>query len=299
MKLEGIFPPVTAPFAADGALALDRLRENIAKYNRTRLVGYVVNGSTGESVLLTWEEVERAWAAVREAAAPGKVLIAGTGAESTAETIEHTNRAASLGYHAALVRTPSYFKPQMNERVMTEHFLRVADAAKIPVLVYSVPQFTGVAVEAPVVAKLAEHPNIIGIKESSGNVQRVAEIIAAVPPKFQTLVGSASTLFPSVAMGAVGGILALACALPELCVELYEAARSGQVERARSLQEQLLTPSSILVARYGVAGLKYALDRLGYYGGPPRRPLLPVDEAAKRDIDAVLAEVASSIANGR
>ena len=299
MKLEGIFPPVTAPFAADGALALDRLRENIAKYNRTRLAGYVVNGSTGESVLLTWEEVERAWAAVREAAAPGKVLIAGTGAESTAETIEHTNRAASLGYHAALVRTPSYFKPQMNERVMKEHFLRVADAAKIPVLVYSVPQFTGVAVEATVVAKLAEHPNIIGIKESSGNVQRVAEIIAAVPPNFQTLVGSASTLFPSVAMGAVGGILALACALPELCVELYEAARSGQVERARSLQEQLLTPSSILVARYGVAGLKYALDRLGYYGGPTRRPLLPVDEAAKREIDGVLAEVASSIANGR
>jgi 4-hydroxy-2-oxoglutarate aldolase len=299
MKLEGIFPPVTAPFAADGALALDRLRENIAKYNRTRLVGYVVNGSTGESVLLTWEEVERVWAAVREAASPEKVLIAGTGAESTAETIEHTNRAASLGYHAALVRTPSYFKPQMNERVMTEHFLRVADVAKIPVLVYSVPQFTGVAVEAPVMAKLAEHPNIIGIKESSGNVQRVAEIIAAVPPNFQTLVGSALTLVPSLAIGAAGAILALGCALPELCVELYEAARSGQVERARSLQEQLLTPSSILVARYGVAGLKYVLDRLGYYGGPPRRPLLPVDEAAKREIDAVLAEVASSIANGR
>jgi 4-hydroxy-tetrahydrodipicolinate synthase len=299
VNLEGIFPPVTTPFAADGSVVLERLRENIAKYNRTRLAGYVVNGSTGESVLLTWEEVYRAWSAAREAAAPEKVLIAGTGAESTAETVEHTNRAASLGYHAALVRTPSYFKAQMSERVMTEHFLRVADAAKIPVLIYSVPQFTGVAVEAPVVAKLAEHPNIIGIKESSGNVQRVAEIIAAAPPRFQTLVGSASTLFPSVAMGAVGGILALACALPELCVELYEAVRSGQVERARVFQEQLLVPANILVARYGVAGLKYALDRLGYYGGPPRRPLLSLDEAAKRELDAVLSGVASASATSR
>ena len=296
MKLHGIFPPITTPFSSDGALALDRLRENISRYNRTRLAGYVVVGSTGESVFLDRDEVERVWATAREAAAPEKILIAGTGVESTAETIARTNRAAALGYQAALVKTPHYFKPQMTPRVELEHFRRVADAARIPVLIYSVPQFTGLAVEADVVARLAEHPNIIGIKESSGNVQRVAEIIQATPPTFQTLVGSATTLYPSLVLGAVGGILAIACALPELCVELYEASRAGDSERARALQHRLLPPTIKCVAELGIPGLKYAMDRLGYYGGPPRPPLLPLDDAQKRSAGEVIAAVTPVVA---
>src|SRR6266849_9587052 len=159
MKLQGIFPPLTTPFAGDGALALDRLQENIARYNRTRLAGYVLTGSTGEAVLLNRDEVERVWAAAREAAAADKLLVAGTGVDSTAETIDRTNRAAALGYHAALVKTPYYYKAQMTPDAHFEHYRRVADAAKIPILLYSVPQFTGVAVEAKLVARLAEHPN--------------------------------------------------------------------------------------------------------------------------------------------
>ena len=295
MKLTGIFPPLTTPFAPDGSLALDRLRDNIAKYNRTGLAGYVLNGSTGESVLLSWAEVERVWAAAREAATSEKILIAGTGAESTAETIEQTNRAAKLGYQAALVRTPSYFKPQMTAETLAEHFLRVADAARIPILLYSVPVYTGVALEAPVVARLAQHPNIAGIKESSGNVQRVSEIIATAPAGFQTLVGSAATLYPSLVMGATGAILALACALPDLCVDLYDAVQAGAHDRARAVQQQLLAPASIFVSKYGVAGLKYALFRLGYLGGVPRGPLLPVNESARREIDGVIATTAAAI----
>src|SRR5271170_675126 len=169
MNLRGIFPPLTTPFAPDGNIAPERLRENIARYNPIRLAGYVLNGSTSESVLLRWEEVYRLWETAKEAAAPGKTLIAGTGAESTAETIEHTNRAAALGYDAALVRTPSFYKPAMSENVLAEHYLRVADAARIPVLVYSVPIFTHIQVEAPLIARVAEHPNIIGMKDSSGD----------------------------------------------------------------------------------------------------------------------------------
>ncbi len=300
MKLHGIFPPITTPFGSDGSLALDRLRENIQRYNATRLAGYVVTGSTGESVYLTREEVERVWTATREAAAPEKLLIAGTGVESTAGTIERTRRAGALGYHAALVKTPHYFKSQMTPEVEREHFLRVADASPIPVLIYSVPQFTGLAVEAGLVARLAEHPNIIGIKESSGNVQRVSEMIQATPPSFQTLVGSATTLYPSVAMGAVGGILALACVLPDLCVELYEAARAGDADRARNLQQRLLRPTAKFVAELGIAGVKYAMDFVGYYGGLPRWPLLPLSEAQKQEVEAVLAEVVpSSVAKSR
>ncbi|MGH9703040.1 MAG: dihydrodipicolinate synthase family protein, partial [Candidatus Acidiferrales bacterium] len=262
-------------------------------YNATGLSGYVINGSTGESVLLTWPEIYRLWETAAEEAATGKILIAGTAAESTVETIEHTKKAAAIGYAAALVRTPGYFKPQMNEVTLGEHFLRVADASPIPVVIYSIPQFTGVNVEAAMVARLAEHPNIVGMKDSSGNLLGITEIVEATPLKFQTLVGSASTLYPSLAIGACGAILGLACALPELCVLLYEAARAGDAERARKIQQQLLLPSKLISSRYGIPGLKYALDKLGYYGGPPRRPLLPIDEAARRQIDSALAAVAA------
>ncbi len=294
MKLHGIFPPLTTPFAGDATLALDRLRENIGKYNRTPLAGYVVIGSTGESVLLSREEIDRVWGVAREAAAGDKILIAGTGVDSTAETIERTNRAAALGYQAALVKTPYYYKSQMTPAAELEHYQRVADAARIPVLVYSVPQFTGLALEADLVARLAEHPNIIGIKESSGNVQRVTEIIHATPPSFQTLVGSATTFYPSLAVGAVGGVLAIANALPELCVELYAAFRAGEAGRARALQHRLLKPTIKCLAEPGIPGLKHAMDCLGYYGGPPRRPFLPLTDAQKREIETTLATVAAA-----
>jgi 4-hydroxy-2-oxoglutarate aldolase len=296
MNLHGIFAPVTTPFGADGAVALERLRENLALYNRVGLAGYVLNGSTSESVLLRWDEVYRIWETAKETVTAGKTLIAGTGAESTAETIEHTNRAASLGYDAALVRTPSFYKPAMTEITLAEHYLRVADAGRIPILIYSVPVFTHIQVEAPLVARLAEHPNIIGMKDSSGDMPGVSQIIATVPRTFHVLVGSAATLYQSLEIGAIGAILALACAFPGLCVEIYEASRAGDSTRAQALAQKLLAPAKMLGVQYGIAGLKYAMDRLGFYGGPPRAPLLPVNEATQREIDGMLAHVVSESA---
>jgi len=294
MKAHGIFPPLTTPFAPDGSVAFDRLSDNVEQYNRTRVAGYVVVGSTGESVLLSRQEIERIWETVRAAAGSEKILIAGTGVDSTAETIARTNRAAEIGYHVALVKTPYYYKPQMTPDVEAEHFLRVADAAKIPLLLYSVPQFTGVALEAPLVARLAQHPNIVGIKESSGNVQRVTEIIASSPENFQTLVGSASTVYASLVVGAVGAILAAACFVPDLCVDLFEAAKAGDSRRAAELQHRLLGPAVSVVGKLGIPGIKYAMDQSGYYGGPPRRPLLPIGESGKRDVDAVLSALTAA-----
>jgi 4-hydroxy-2-oxoglutarate aldolase len=223
------------------------------------------------------------------AADAGKVLIAGTGCEGTAETIALTKRAAELGYLAALVRTPAYFKPQMTPAALEHHFRAVADASPVPVLIYSVPQFTGLKVEAPLVARLAEHPNIVGIKESSGDVKLVAEMIALVPPEFQVLVGSASTLYPSMSLGAQGAILAVACALPELCVGLYRAACSGEQARARALQQKLLEPTTAVTTRFGIAGLKFAMELRGYVGGAARLPLLPLDDAARAEIKRIFA----------
>ena len=296
VNLEGIFPALTTPFASDEAVSLTRLRENIARYNQTRLAGYVVNGSTGESVLLRWDEIDRVWEAAREAAALGKILIAGTAAESTDETIEHTNRAASLGYDAALVRTPHYFKPQMTGEALSEFYLRVADAARIPVLLYSVPIFTQLTLKADVVARVAAHPNIIGMKDSSGDLQGITEILGAVPKSFRLLVGGVSILHEALQMGAAGAVLAVACAFPDLCVEAYEASRAGDSARALASQRKLTSAANLFGPRHGIAGLKYAMDCAGFYGGPARPPLLPVNAAAKAEIDAMLASVTPEMA---
>jgi 4-hydroxy-2-oxoglutarate aldolase len=291
MNLSGVFPALTTPFASDGSVSVEDLKHNITRYNATGLAGYVAIGSTGESVLLSRKEVDTVFVAVKESAAPGKRLIAGTGAESTAETIERTKRAAELGYHAALVKTPYYYKPVYKPEVFIAHFRRVADGSPIPVILYSVPQFTGVALEAPEVGVLAQHPNIIGIKESSGNVQRAAEMLAAVPSSFQLLVGSASMMFPSLVLGAVGAILALGSALPELCVAVFDAVRRGDLEKARELQSAILPASKLIVSQHGIAGVKYAMDQNGYRGGLPRLPLLPLHEDQKQSIRELMAKL--------
>ena len=292
MQLNGIFAPLTTPFDFDGALDLESFAQNIARYNQTGLRGYVVNGSTGESVLLRWNEVFKLCQAARQAAGPGKLVMAGTGAESTAETIEHTNRAAALGCDVALVRTPHYFKPAMTDDALAEYYFRVAEAAGIPVMVYSIPIFTGITVEAPLLKRLSTHPNIVGIKDSSRSVARVTEFRAAVPKEFQILVGAPTTLYDSLQQGAVGGILGIADVLPNECVEIVEAHAKRDASRAAAIQQTLGHVSDEIPNKYGIAGLKYAMDVLGYYGGLPRSPILPVSDAAKRAIESVLAPFA-------
>jgi 4-hydroxy-2-oxoglutarate aldolase len=291
MDFHGVFPALTTPFAADGSVSVEALKHNIARYNDTGLAGFTVIGSTGESVLLSRKEIDTVWATVKEAAAPGKKLIAGTGAESTAETVERTKRAAEFGYHAALVKTPYYYKPAYKSENYVAHYRKVADASPIPVLLYSVPQFTGVSLEAAEVAALSQHPNIIGIKESSGHVQRIAEMVEAAPRSFQVMTGSASMLFPSMAVGACGAILALASALPEMCVAMYDAVQSGDMRKARELETHLLPASKIIVAQNGIPGVKYAMDLVGYRGGSPREPLLPVGDAQKAAIRELIAKL--------
>jgi len=296
MDLSGVYPALTTPFAADGSVSLSDLKYNIERYNSTGLAGYVVIGSTGESVLLSRSETESILATVKEAAGQGKRLIAGTGAESTAETIERTKRAAELGYHFALVKTPYYYKPAYRPEVLIAHYRRVADASPIPILLYSVPIFTGVTLEAPEVATLSEHPNIVGIKDSSGHVMRVGEMVATAQPDFQVLTGSAPTLLAGLTVGAKGAILALASGLPEKCIELFELARAGNIERARELQNVVLKISKVVASEHAIAGLKFLMDKRGYRGGIPRQPLVPISEAYKQRIVESLASLEPAFA---
>src|SRR5215475_13130917 len=291
MDLSGIYPALTTPFDATGNFSAADFRHNLHRYNQTDLAGYVVLGSTGESVLLSDKETETILATAKEAAAPGKRLLAGTGAKSTAETIARTKRAAGLGYHAALVKTPYYYKPVYKPEVYLVHYRAVADASPIPILLFSVPQFTGITLETPEILALSEHPNIIGVKDSSGSVQRTVEVVAGASGSFQMLTGAASVVVPSLAAGAVGGILALASAFPEKCVAVYQLYRQKMYDQARELQGRLSVASKKVVAENGIAGVKFVMDLRGYKGGVPRLPLLPVSEQAK----ATLTKVAASL----
>ena len=273
----------TAPYPSQ------RSSYNVRLYNLTGIAGYVVLGSTGEAVMLSREEADAVLVAVKERAEPGKLLIAGTGAESTAETIARTKRAAQIGYQVALVKTPYYYKPVYKAEVYLHHYRAVADASPIPVLLYSVPQFTGITLETPEILALSAHPNIIGIKDSSGVIQRVAEVVGAARPDFQVLTGGAAVIYPALVVGARGAILALASALPELCSQVFELVQAGQHEAAKNLQLKLAHASKQIVSEAGIAGVKYAMDLRGYHGGVPRLPLLPLGAEKKQQIASIIS----------
>jgi 4-hydroxy-2-oxoglutarate aldolase len=292
MKLHGIFPPIATPFNHKGELYKTKVQHNVGKWNMTGLAGYVVCGSTGESVMLTTEEKTSMWEWVAESAAPEKLLIAGTGVESVQETVALTNRAADLGYKAAMVRTPHYYKNLLNRNdAQLLYFRSVADRTKIPLMIYNWPQATGVDISPEAVVALSEHPNIIAIKESSGSLEKVMQMIREVKSGFQVLVGSAPTLWPSLQAGAAGAVLAFANAAPYATITIWEAHRTREAEAGKDWQARISRAAQLVTTKYGVPGLKHAMDLNGYYGGPPRLPLAPATLEAQREIEAAFSDI--------
>ena len=286
MKLHGIFPPIATPFNHEGELWKVKVQHNIEKWNRTGLAGYVVCGSTGESVMLTTEEKIQLWEWVAQYAAPEKLLVAGTGVESVRETVALSNRVAEMGYKVAMVRTPHYYKNLINNAAAQMLYFRaVADQSKIPLIIYNWPQVTGVDIPAEAVAELSHHPNIIAIKESSGNLEKVMQMIRETKPGFQVLTGSAPTLAPSFAVGCVGAVLAFANAAPYATISIWEAHRTREPEAAMDWQKRISRAAVLVTTKYGIPGLKHAMDLAGYYGGPPRLPLVCPTPAAKKEIE--------------
>jgi dihydrodipicolinate synthase/N-acetylneuraminate lyase len=292
LKLQGIYPPITTPFDHNGNIYAAKVQHNVEKWNLTTLSGYVVMGSTGESVMLTTEEKVAMWDLVAKHTAPEKLLIAGTGMESVRETVCLTNQAAAMGYKAAMVRTPHYYKNLVNRAdAQTLFFRAVADQSKIPLIIYNWPQATGVDIPVEAVVAISEHPNVIAIKESSGNLEKVMQMIREVRPGFQVMVGSAPTLWPSLLMGACGAILAYANAAPYSVIAIWEAYRTREEAAGLDWQNRIGRASALVTTKYGVPGLKYAMDLNGYYGGPPRLPLCPPTEAAKREIEEAFKDL--------
>jgi len=285
----GVFIPVPTPYRGD-AVATDRLKGNLERWNETGLDGYVMLGSTGEFPLLSEAERDAVLVAAREAIPRDKLMIAGTGSNSTLLTIRQTRRAAEIGADAAIVITPHYFtKGFAQPGAQIRHYLAVAEASPIPIMLYNFPLNTGINLEPDTVARIAEHPNVCGIKDSSGNIPQDAQIIHLTPKTFHVLVGSAAALLPSLAIGSSGGILALAVIAAREYVEIYALGKRGRWEEAREIAARMILADRGVPGKYGIGGLKAALDLLGLYGGPCRAPLATPDGDAIEDIKESLA----------
>jgi 4-hydroxy-2-oxoglutarate aldolase len=349
MLLHGIFPPITTPFYPDGAVYYKKLEQNVAQWSRGPVAGIVALGSTGEAILLSDDERRQVLRVAREACEQEKVLIAGAGAESVRETVAVCEYAAQLGYDVAMVRTPHYYKKQLTPPVVLNYYRAVADRSPIPVIIYNFPQCTGYDIPAELVMELAGHPNLIGIKESCGDLEKVrrmvdgtrhvrrsaevTEVFAAVtvrmknatahaamgeevisvsalagasttavaaPPRFRTrekevgfqvMVGSADKLLPALNTGAVGAILAFADCAPTACYEIYAAWKEGDAALAEEKQQRIVEAVRKVLGDFGIPGIKHAMDWNGYYGGPPRLPLLPLTAEHKAEVEKLMSGI--------
>ncbi|HTI05126.1 MAG TPA: dihydrodipicolinate synthase family protein [Gemmatimonadales bacterium] len=284
----GIFPPIPTPFdAATGDVAPTPLQENIERLLREGIDGIVVAGSTGEGPALDADEHRRLLVAARETLSDGKWLIAGTGAESTRQTITLCQIAAVEGADAVLVRPPAYFAAAMTPESLAVHFRAVADASPVPVLIYNIPKYTRVSLEPAFLQQLTSHERIIGVKDSSGDPKNLAAYREAVP-QWTVLVGSASLLLSALELGCQGGVIGVACFAPKLCVQLLREFEQGHRAAAGQMQERVSPLDKEIVGKLGPAGVKAAMDAVGMYGGPPRPPLPPLAPADRERVSALV-----------
>jgi 4-hydroxy-2-oxoglutarate aldolase len=291
LKLAGIYPPVPTFFGPDEALDLATLRRHVAWLRTEGIEGIVVLGSNGEAVHLDEAERGPVIAAVREAAGADAQVLAGAGALSTRTTLANCRVAAQAGADVALVLPPAHYRGAMTATALRGHYLAVADASPLPIAIYNMPANTaGLDLDAETVIALSAHPNIIGLKDSSGNVAKLAQVVAEAREGFAVLAGSASFLLPALAVGATGAIAALANIAPHACLRLLALWDARQLDEARLLQARLVPPNAAVTSGYGVPGLKAALQLVAGYGGDPRRPLLPLGEMERERLRTLLAE---------
>jgi 4-hydroxy-2-oxoglutarate aldolase len=289
-EIRGVLPPITTPFDADGNVSTEYLAANLTQLVETGLHGFVVLGSNGEYPMLSKEEKMRVLEAARQVIPQDRLLIAGTGADSTREAIDLTKRAADLGADAGLIVTPHYYRPQMTAAALTHHYLTIADASPIPIMIYNVPVYSNVDIDAATVIELARHENIVGMKDSSANFAKMGEVIRFAPLHFATMVGTGSTIFPALSIGAKGVVPALGNIAPRECVAIYNLFQDGRMEEARNLQLRMIRPNAAVTAKWGIPGLKAAMDELGYYGGQPRAPFQPLGESDRNKLREILRE---------
>jgi 4-hydroxy-tetrahydrodipicolinate synthase len=299
LNLDGILLPITTPFTTGEKFDPEALATNIDLWNGTGITGYVILGSTGERVNLDEREYFQVIETARRAVPREMTFIVGAGQQSTRGTIREIDQAADAGAEAVLVITPHYYRSSITQDALVRHYSAVAEAAPVPVILYSMPDLTGIKIHPETAAALSKHKNIIGIKDSSSDVAQFAETVKLVSSDFAVLIGNGTVLCEALQAGARGGILAVGCVAPQLCVEILRAVRNGEIDRATSLQEKL-TPLALAVTKtYGIGGLKAAMDIAGYVGGQVRAPLQSPPETALAEIRQLLDEVKDAVSTGQ
>ena len=288
INLSELLLPITTPFTVNEDVDVAALKANINRWNTTGIAGYVVLGSTGERVNLDEREYLQVIETARTAVPEPMTFIVGAGQQSTRGTIGEIERAAKAGAQAVLVITPYYYRPAITQQTLIEHYTAVADAVSIPLVLYSMPDLTGIKIEPETAARLSEHKNIIGLKDSSNEVAKLSETVQMVTEGFAVTVGNGTVFCHALQAGAAGGILAVGCVVPELCLEIYRAIKAGENDRAASLQEKLTPLARAVTRTYGVAGLKAAMEMAGYVGGAVRRPLQAPTRDARDEIENLL-----------
>lgn len=290
-RLTGVFLPVTTPFdSVTGDVALVSFRDNLRRWVEQPIDGIVLFGSTGEGALLDEDEKTRLTVYAREVVPAGLPLIAGASADSTRATIRQAKALAQAGADAALVHPPPYFGPYLPPAALADYYRAVADASPVPVIIYHMPKYTKVTLEAGLVGELTRHPNIVALKDSSGDIKRFADYTDACPRGFRLFVGNGTLLYTALELGAAGGILAVAVFAPALCAEVVQAFRAGETQRAGRVQAAVTTLHKEIVATWGAVGVKAALDVAGYTGGVPRAPLRPLGDKENRQVARVMQQ---------
>ena len=282
--LKGILLPTTTPFDSNGQISASDIRSNIREWSATGVIGFVVLGSTGERVHLDEREYLEVIETSREVVPPSMTFIVGAGQQSTTGTIQEIKKAAAAGADAVLVITPYFYRSVITQETLFSYYTAVANSSPVPVLLYSMPPLTGIKIEPETVARLSEHANIVGVKESSNDVANFSRIVKLCARDFAVLTGNGTVFLDALRAGATGGILAVGCAVPEVCVEILRAFTAGEDERASLLQSKLTPLATAVTTKFGIGGLKAALDLAGYRGGAVRAPLHAPDESARAEI---------------
>jgi len=294
-QLQGILLPTTTPFDSSQNVDLDGLRANLEKWSTTGITGVVLLGSTGERVHLDEQEYVELIEAARRTVSSNHAFIVGAGQQSTRATISEINRAAAAGADAVLVITPSFYRSAITQETLVKHYTELADISPVPVILYSMPALTGIKIEPATIARLSDHQNIIGVKDSSNDVEGFKQTVDLCPREFAVMTGNGTILLDALRAGATGAILAVGCAVPEMCVEIMRAFREGEDQRAGFLQSKLTPLATAVTTKYGIGGLKTALDMNGYAGGNVRAPLRAADATAKAEITQLLKEAKAAL----
>jgi 4-hydroxy-2-oxoglutarate aldolase len=289
-SLSGVLGPVTTTFDARGELDLDAFGSNGTALLGAGLDGLIVAGSTGEAALLEEPERLRLVEMARSITPADRWLIVGTGAESTKACVRRCREAAERAADAVLVVAPHYYTSAMTPAALQAHYERIADESPIPVLLYNIPKYMHFRLDADLVARLARHDNIVGMKDSSGDMAYFPNYVASQSETFTVITGNGGTFHQALVLGARGGILAVALFAAELSLEVYRAFMDGRITESREAQARLTPPAVEIVGRMGIAAVKLAMKRVGLRGGPVRLPLLASSAADAADVDRLLRE---------